>query len=80
MAPRPIRPLVWLLARLSSRDAARAATDDMLEELRERGAGGTMPRWPALWVNLQVLLAIGSAIRTGTPRSLRSAGLVLRDA
>ncbi len=80
MAPSPIRPLAWLLRRVSSRDAANAAIGDVLEELGERRAGGWAPRRPALWVNLQTVRAIVAELLGGAPRWLRSAALIVRDA
>lgn len=80
LGPRPIRPLVWLLRIVSSRDAAGAAIGDVMEELTHRVASDRGPRWPALWLNVQVARAIASAIRAGAPRVIRSVGLILRDA
>ena len=80
MAPTPIRALVWLLRKVSSRDAAQATIGDLLEELKHRSASGNGPRWPGLWLNVQMFLAIGTAVLAGMPRGIRSSGLILRDA
>jgi predicted permease len=77
---RPARAIVWLLERVSSTHAARAAVGDVLEELQERTSAGRRPRWPSLWLALQVLGAAGVAARVATPRLLRSFGHTLRDA
>jgi putative ABC transport system permease protein len=74
------RALVWLLHRLTPKAAADAALGDILEVLEERIAVGRTPRWPALWLRLQIGLAIGSALRTATPRAARSWGHTVRDA
>jgi putative ABC transport system permease protein len=79
MPPTPIRPLVWLLRIVSSRDAATAAIGDMLEDLSTRRAEGRAPRLSALWVNLQTIRAIMAAFFAAGPRLGRSAGLILRD-
>jgi predicted permease len=76
----PVRPLVALLRLVSSRDEARAAIGDICEDLSHRRSAGRAPRWPGLWLNLQVLRTIGSAAVARAPRVLRTAGLVLRDA
>jgi len=68
MALPPIGPLVWVLRKVSSREAADAAIGDALEEF-----GGRRINW-------YVLRALASAILAAAPRLLRSAGLVVRDA
>jgi putative ABC transport system permease protein len=78
--PRPARAIVWLLARVSSVHAAHAALGDMLEELDERASVGRPPRWPALWLNLHALAAVGAAMRVVVPRFARSCGHTVRDA
>jgi predicted permease len=80
MSRPPIRPLAWLLRIVSSRDAANAAIGDILEELGDRTATGRAPRRARLWVHLQIVRAIASAILAGAPRQIRAAGLLLRDA
>jgi putative ABC transport system permease protein len=79
MLPAPARPLVWLLRAVSSRDSAKAAIGDILEEFTERSTAGRAPRVPALWVNVQTLREIGMTMTAGAPRVLRAAGLTLRD-
>lgn len=72
--------LVWLLRRLSSRDAANAAVGDAFEELSARRAVGRAPRFPHLWMTLQLLRSIAAAVGAGFPRFVRAMGLVVRDA
>lgn len=71
---------MWLLRRLSSRDAANAALGDALEELSARKAAGRPPRLPRLWLNLQMFRAVALGFKASLPRLVRSCGLVLRDA
>jgi putative ABC transport system permease protein len=78
--PRPARAIVWLLQRISSTHAAHAAIGDIVEDLQERTSAGRRPRWPSLWLTLQVIEAAGAAARIAAPRFLRSAGHTLRDA
>ncbi len=80
MTPAPNRTLVWLLSLVSSRDAASAVVGDACEELHARRAAGRAPRPPTLWLNLQIVRALGAATLNGLPRGIRSAGLILRDA
>jgi predicted permease len=79
-APRPLRPLMWLLRTVSSRDAARAAIGDATEELGERRAAGLAPRYPALWMNVQTMRTIAMESSAASPRLFRTTGLLLRDA
>jgi putative ABC transport system permease protein len=78
--PRPSRLIVWLLERISSSHAARAAVGDILEELDERTRAGRRPRWTALWLHAQVGTAVVASVRVEAPRWLRSFGNTLRDA
>jgi putative ABC transport system permease protein len=78
--PRPSRVLLWLLRQVSSVHAASAAVGDILEELEERRAAGQSPRWPMLWLNLQILGSVAASFATVAPRFLRSVGHTLRDA
>jgi putative ABC transport system permease protein len=80
MSARPSRALVWLLRRLMSRAAADAAAGDILEVLADRIAAGRAPRWPALWMRVQLALAISSALRTAAPRLARTWGHTFREA
>jgi len=80
IAPSPFRPLLWLLRHVSSPAAANAVVGDVLEELTEQRAGGRGPRYPTLWVNLQILRALELEMLAALPRLVRSAGLILRDA
>ena len=80
MTSRPSRVLAWLLRLATSRDAATAQIGDIVEDCRQRDAVGRPPRWPALWINVQTLRAIASAILAGARRLPRSTGLILRDA
>jgi putative ABC transport system permease protein len=80
IVPSPLRPLVWLLRQVSSEAAANAVIGDILEELTDRRASGRAPRHPALWVNLQMLQALGLEMLAALPRLVRSAGLIQRDA
>ncbi len=78
--PRPARLVVWLLERVSSSHAARAAVGDILEELEQLTSLGRRPRWTAWWLTRQLLAATAAEARVATPRCLRSAGHTLRDA
>lgn len=80
MTPRPLGPLVWVLHRLLSRDAADAAIGDIVEDLAAREAERRGPQWPRLWINLQVVRAVALEIFDGAPRRLRMAGVACRDA
>ena len=80
MVPQPMRGLVWLLRRLSSRDAADAAVGDLLDELADRTKAGDAPRWPRLWVNAQAIKVALSFAASMTPRLCRSGWHMLRDA
>jgi predicted permease len=80
MAPQPMRGLVWLLRRASSRDAANAAVGDLLDELAERTRAGRGPRWPRLWINTQSVSVVWALAASMTPRQCRSAWHILRDA
>ena len=72
--------LMWLLRRLSSRDAASATLGDAVEELNARKALGRSPRFQGLWLNLQLAKVITTAFRASLPKLVRSGGLVFRDA
>jgi predicted permease len=78
--PRPSPIIVWLLERVSSTHAARAAVGDTLEELDERIGAGRRPRFAALWLNAQIAAAVIASMRVAAPRWLRSCGHTLRDA
>jgi predicted permease len=78
--PRLSRLLIRLLRVASSRHAADAAVGDILEDLDERRRAGGAPRWPAAWLNRQIVRAIVACAIAGAPRVLRSAGHVVRDA
>jgi putative ABC transport system permease protein len=80
MVPQPIRGLVWLLRRLSSRAAADAAVGDVLDDLAGRMKAGHASRWPRLWVNAQALKIAWAFAAAMTPRLCRSGWQMLRDA
>jgi predicted permease len=80
MTSAPARALVWLLRLVSSRDEANAAVGDVFEELHERNKSDRGPSRPRLWLNLQIIRAIGTAVVTRMPRLVRSGGLIIRDA
>jgi putative ABC transport system permease protein len=68
MALSPLRPLAWLLRKVSTHAAADAAIGDILEELGDRQAAGRAPLLPAVWVNLQILRAIALETLAGLKR------------
>jgi predicted permease len=80
MTPQPMRGLVWLMRRVSSRDAANAAVGDLLGELAERTRAARAPRWPRLWINVQAITVIWAIAASMTPRWCRSGWHMLRDA
>lgn len=77
---KPPLVLAWLLRRLTLREAADAAIGDIFEILQERVASRRAPRWPSLWLRIQVAAAIWSVLRAVTPRIARSWGHTFRDA
>lgn len=80
MTPVPLRFLVWLLTSVSSESAASAAVGDLLEELVEQRERGRAPRWPTLWLNARLLLAIAVAVPAAVPRFGRALSLTFRVA
>jgi predicted permease len=78
--PQPIQALIWLIRRISTRDAANAAVGDLLDELADRTRIGRAPRWPFVWLNVQTLLVVLGLLISMTPRLLRTAWHMLRDA
>jgi len=79
-APRPSRVLLWVLERVSSRHAARAAVGDIFEELDARTAEGRAPWSASLWLSAAVVGAVIASLRLAVPRGLRALGHTLRDA
>jgi predicted permease len=80
VALHPSRALIGLLRRVSSPHAADAVVGDIQEQLHEALATGRGPRWPQVSLNLCLAGAIALAVATSVPRTLRTAGLILRDA
>jgi len=80
MTPQPLRGLVWLLRRVSSRDAANAAVGDVLDDLADRTTSARAPRWPGLWVNAQAIRLVFGFAASAAPRLMRSGWHTVRDA
>jgi predicted permease len=78
--PAPASVVVRLLRAVCARHVADAIVGDVLEELAARVESGRAPRWPGVWLNVNVLSRLAGMIVVAAPRALRSLRHAVRDA